>query len=99
MNNKDTNITKDHLLNQLKQEGFTNVYEWTDKPNSEYQEHSHKGKVSLYVIRGAVTFFGGINKTLNTGERFDVPIGVKHSAIVGPEGCDWVVGEMIKGDS
>jgi len=46
-----------------------------------------------------VTFSGETVATVIAGERFDVPIGTKHSAVVGPEGCDWVVGEEIEGDS
>jgi predicted nucleotidyltransferase len=84
---------------KLKEEGFSHVFDWHDEPNTEYPEHSHKGKVSFYVLKGSVTFSGEINITVNSGERFDVPVGVKHSAIVGPDGCDWVVGEEIEGDS
>ncbi len=84
---------------QLKSEGFTHVFEWHDEPNTSYSEHAHKGKVSFYIVRGSVKFSGGIDKTVKAGERFDVPPGVPHSAIVGPKGCDWVVGEEIEGDS
>jgi quercetin dioxygenase-like cupin family protein len=84
---------------QLKDEGFAHVYEWTDSPGTVYPEHAHKGKVSFYIVEGSVTFSGGINKTVSVGERFDVPIGVPHSAIVGQEGCVFVVGEEIEGDS
>lgn len=91
--------SKENLIEILKNEGFKHVFEWTDKPNTMYPEHSHKGKVSFYILRGSVTFSGGINKTINTGERFDVPVSVKHSGVVGPEGCDWIVGEEIEGDA
>lgn len=92
-------LAPDILKLRLKEEGFSHVFDWHDDPNTEYPEHSHKGKVSFYVLNGSVTFTGEINMTVNYGERFDVPIGVKHSAIVGPDGCDWVVGEEIEGDS
>ncbi len=84
---------------ELKEEGFAHIYDWSDKPNTEYPEHTHKGKVSFYITRGSVTFSGDIKTTVSAGERFDVPVGVKHSAIVSPEGCDWIVGEEIEGDS
>ncbi len=32
-------------------------------------------------------------------DRFDVPVGIPHTAKVGPEGCTFIVGEEIKGDS
>ena len=36
---------------------------------------------------------------LKKGDRFDVIPGKSHTAQVGPNGCRYVVGEMIKGDS
>ena len=89
----------DQLKQQLKGEGFISVYEWSDAPNTVYQEHQHKGKVSFFIVRGEVVFSGGIDKVVKSGERFDVPPGVKHSAVVGSEGCDYIVGEEIEGDS
>jgi quercetin dioxygenase-like cupin family protein len=92
-------MNTDELKKKLKDEGFGHVYEWHDEPNTKYEEHAHKGKVSIYVTRGSATFSGDFNVTVKAGERFDVPVGAKHSAVVGPEGCDWVVGEEIEGDS
>ncbi len=92
-------VWNEYLKKVLKTEGFSVVYEWTDAPNKIYENHKHQGKVSFYVLRGSVTFSGDINITVNSGERFDVPVGVVHSAVVGNEGCEWVVGEEIEGDS
>ncbi len=92
-------IVPDVLKKRFKNEGFAHVYEWHDEPNTEYPEHAHKGKVSFYVLQGSVIFSGKINQTVKAGERFDVPVGIKHSALVGPEGCDWIIGEEIEGDS
>jgi quercetin dioxygenase-like cupin family protein len=87
------------LKQQLTSEGFTHVYEWTDDPGTVYPEHAHRGKVSFFVTKGSVTFSGEINTTIRAGERFDVPVGIKHSAVVGPGGCSYLVGEEIEGDS
>lgn len=87
------------LIQRFTDEGFAHVFEWTDEPNTVYEEHEHKGRTAFYVLRGSVTFTSGFDKTFKAGERFDVPPGVKHTAIVGPEGCDWVVAEDIEGDS
>lgn len=87
------------LKEQLKSENFPIVYEWSDAPGTAYLEHSHRGRVVFYVTKGSLTFFGGIEKTLFKGDRIDVPIGVVHSALVGPEGCDYVVGQDIEGDA
>ncbi len=92
-------LAPDQLKARLKAEGFTHVFDWHDAPDTQYSEHSHKGKVSFYVTHESVTFSGRINTIIGSGERFDVPVGVKHSALVGSEGCDWIVGEEIEGDS
>ncbi len=87
------------LKQQLREEGFPHVFEWADAPNTKYEAHPHQGKVSFYLTRGEVEFFGGIRKVVKAGERFDVPPHVNHSAVVGPEGADWVVGEEVEGDT
>jgi len=85
----------------LESEGFVHVYEWRDEPNVEYSAHAHKGKVTLFVDSGDVTFHfsDGTKRTVSSGERFDVPVGLGHSAKVGSGGCNYIVGEMIEGDS
>lgn len=84
----------------LTEQGFAHVYEWTDKPDTKYSAHSHKGKVSFYVVKGNITMeFEGKTITLNPVDRIDVPVGVTHTAEVGSEGCTFMVGEEIEGDS
>ncbi len=92
-------MNTEELKSKLIAEGFANVYEWKDEPGTRYESHAHKGKVSMFIISGSVTFSGDFEKTLKMGDRFDVPPGTNHSAIVGPEGCGYVVGEEIEGDS
>lgn len=85
----------------LKSEGFVHIYEWHDEPGVKYEPHHHNGKVALFITKGDVTFHFSDNttKTVKARERFDVPIGLEHGAEVGVEGCDYIVGEMIEGDS
>ena len=86
------------MANNLQNEGFPIVYDWHDEAGIIYPLHKHQGKVAFYVVDGSVTFSGGINQTVSRGERIDVPPGVEHSAVVGSQGCDYVVGEEIEGD-
>jgi hypothetical protein len=87
------------LQEKLKQEGFPIVYEWHDKPGTVYENHAHQGKVSFYVIDGSVSMSFGIERVVSIGERFDVPVGIEHSAKVGENGCQYVVGQEIEGDA
>ncbi|HEY4504449.1 MAG TPA: hypothetical protein VJI73_01620 [Candidatus Paceibacterota bacterium] len=85
---------------KLKLEGFAHVYTWTDEPGVTYPAHAHKGKVSFFVSVGSITMKLDNNEVLvQTGERMDVPVGEIHTAVVGPDGCTFVVGEEIEGDS
>ena len=93
-------ISSQEKINLLKNEGFVHVYEWTDKPNTEYSEHSHKGKVSFYLTKGSILMnIDGALTMVRAGDRMDVPVGIPHTAKVGPDGCTFIVGEEIEGDS
>ncbi|HYF29216.1 MAG TPA: cupin domain-containing protein [Candidatus Paceibacterota bacterium] len=93
-------MNTEELKKKLTGEGFVHIYEWEDAPGTEYPAHAHQGAVSMYILAGGLTFsFLDAEITLTTGDRFDVPIGKEHTAKVGPEGCTFLVGEMIEGDS
>lgn len=84
----------------LQSKGLPFIYEWTDAAGVEYKEHQHKGKVSFFVMEGdLVMHFDGKEMHLKKGDIFDVPTGIKHTAKVGPNGCKFLVGEEIEGDS
>tara|TARA_B100000508_G_scaffold141060_1_gene145746 strand:- start:6385 stop:6669 length:285 start_codon:yes stop_codon:yes gene_type:complete len=90
----------ERYIQMFEKEGFASVYEWTDPAGTVYSEHAHKGKVSLYVTDGSITFdFEGEKKEVTAGQRLNVPPKALHSAIVGPEGWIVIVGEEIEGDS
>ncbi len=87
-------------IKKFEDEGFASVYEWQDPAGTVYEEHSHKGRVSLFVTDGSITFdFSGQKREIRAGERFDVPVSIPHSAGVGPQGWIVIVGEEIEGDS
>lgn len=94
-------ILIEDLKNVLQEkQGFLHVYDWYDKADTKHLPHSHKDKVTMYIVQGSVTFtFADEEIPLSFGACFDVPVGLEHTAKVGPEGCTYVVGEMIEGDS
>ncbi len=90
----------ERAISIFESEGFASVYEHQDPAGTIYPEHSHQGKVSLFVTDGSITFdFNGQKKEIIAPSRFDVPVGVPHSAVVGPQGWIVIVGEEIEGDS
>jgi quercetin dioxygenase-like cupin family protein len=80
----------------LEKEGWPEIYEWSDEPGTVYEEHAHAGPVVLFVTAGMVQLriHGKIHELL-PGDRFDIPPHTSHSAQVGSEGCQYVVGEVL----
>lgn len=84
----------------LEKEGFPHIYEWQDAPDTVYPEHVHQDKVAIFITEGSLELtIDGKTHSLRPGDRFDVPPKTSHSAVVGSQGCQYVVGEMIDGDS
>ena len=64
-------------------------YRWSNGPGDVYRPHSHPFHKVIYVVRGAITFGlpdEGQQLKLRAGDRLDLPAGVTHDAVVGPEG-------------
>ncbi len=94
-------MKKENIRQVLVNEGFKHIFEWEDAPNTTYEEHTHQDRVTMFILNGGVTFIfeNGEIKSLQTGDRYNVTPQRKHTAIVGPGGCSYMVGEMIEGDS
>lgn len=89
----------ERCIQTLEKEGFNYVYETQDAPGAIYEEHKHKGKVTVFVTEGSfdITVSDQV-KNLISGDRFNFTPSVPYSAIVGVNGCQLVIGEMIDGD-
>ena len=64
-------------------------YRWSNAPGDVYSSHTHSYSKVIYVISGSITFrlpHYGDELTLKPGDRLDLPAGVSHGAVVGPEG-------------
>lgn len=64
-------------------------YRWSNGPHDRYQAHTHGYHKVIYVVSGSITFglpHRGESVTLAAGDRFDLPAGVVHDAVVGPKG-------------
>jgi uncharacterized protein YjlB len=64
-------------------------YPWSNGPHDVYAAHSHGYDKVIYVVKGSITFGLpqlGKELTLNQGDRLDLPAGIVHEAVVGPQG-------------
>lgn len=82
------------LESGLHKEGFRHTYVWRDAPEAFYPDHTHNALTAHIVLDGQMTLtMNGKSETYHAGERCDVPTGVVHSALMGPDGCRYLIGE------
>ncbi|ADU96678.1 cupin domain-containing protein [Thermovibrio ammonificans] len=93
-----TGITdKEEVFRRLREEGYTNLYVWSDSPGTFYDWHTHPFNEVRWVLSGRITM--GTREgvvTLGPGDRLEVPAGTEHWAEVGPEGVTYVCGSKLE---
>jgi mannose-6-phosphate isomerase-like protein (cupin superfamily) len=87
-------MTENELVAQLQREGFSRTYIWEDVPNARYPDHKHRTETAHIILSGEMTLtMDGRSQTYHVGSRCNVPAGAVHSAIMGPLGCRYIIGE------
>lgn len=82
------------LESQLHAEGFGHTYVWEDAPGVFYSDHTHPTTTAHIIVSGEMKLtVNGESKTYYPGDRRDVPAGTIHSALMGPRGCRYLIGE------
>lgn len=77
------------VLQQLMLDEGLSPYKWANDPGDVYAAHTHSYFKVIYVVSGSITFgfpIDGAPITLRAGDRLDLPAGVPHNAVVGPDG-------------
>lgn len=78
--------TQEAILAQFAAEGLEPTW-WSNGPLDVYPPHEHSYHKVLYVLFGSITFdVDGLQVTLRTGDRLDLPPGIVHDAKVGEAG-------------
>ena len=87
-------MSEQALIAQLVNEGFSHTYVWQDVANARYPDHKHDVETAHIILSGEMTLtMHGVTKTYCPGERCDVPANAVHSALMGPKGCRYLIGE------
>jgi uncharacterized protein YjlB len=82
------------LRRSLQKEGLL-PYTWSNGPHESYTVHSHSYRKVLYCLRGSISFTmpdyraedgSALTIHLAPGDCLLLPRGVRHSALVGPDG-------------
>lgn len=84
----DAPPTEASLRQLLSEEGLY-PYRWSNGPGDVYSAHTHTFHKVIYVVSGSITF--GLpdeddQVELVAGDRLELPAGVRHDALVGPQG-------------
>ncbi|MCJ7535560.1 MAG: cupin domain-containing protein [Anaerolineales bacterium] len=86
--NGDSSPSEEDLRRLLGEQGLSG-YRWSNSPGDVYGAHSHPFQKIIYVLQGSITFIlpeQGEQVQLNSGDRLDLPEGMVHEAVVGPQG-------------
>ena len=87
-------MRESELIAQLQREGFAHTYVWEDTPNAHYPDHTHGKETAHIILNGEmIVRMNGTSTTFRNGDRCDVPANAIHSAIIGPKGCRYLIGE------
>ena len=87
-------MTQKECEDRLRRDGLTRICVWRDAPGATYPDHTHPGLTAHIILDGEMTLtMNGETRTYLAGERCDVPAGTIHSALVGPQGCRYIIGE------
>jgi quercetin dioxygenase-like cupin family protein len=76
-------------IRDIMQDEGLKPYRWSNGPGDVYSAHSHGYHKVIFVTDGSITFGlpdRGEEIELHVGDRLDLPSGVTHDAVVGPEG-------------
>ena len=79
------------------QDAGVQPHAWSNEAGDRYAAHQHATTKLLICAAGSITFMVGPDArpvTLEAGEGFVLPAGIRHEAVVGPHGCTCVEGHL-----
>lgn len=89
-------MNEGEIIKKLKKE-FKEVYIWEDKPNIIYKKHSHSYKTKLLIVNGNMIIKKeGKEIDIKSGDSIIINRNELHEAIIGSNGCKYIVAEKEK---
>lgn len=70
-------------------------YAWSNAPGDRYAAHEHPTTKLLVCAEGSITFLIGDEQApaeLRAGDGIVLRAGIRHAAVVGPDGCTCLEG-------
>lgn len=84
--------TLSHITRHMQKEGLR-PYQWDNAPNHRYAVRSHGYTKVVYVVEGTLEITlpdSNQRVRLRSGDRVEIPAGVRHGTIVGSTGATCV---------
>ena len=84
----ETPPTAEELRQELEEQEL-HVYQWSNDPGDRYAGHTHGYHKIVYVLSGSIKFDMATRHetlTVRTGDKLELPSGIRHSATVGQDG-------------
>ncbi|MCH7640784.1 cupin domain-containing protein [Patescibacteria group bacterium] len=89
------NLHEDEIAKKVKKEGFDPI-KISDPPGRIYSRHTHPETKLLAFLEGSMEVrVGDETFQCKAGDKVIVDGNVKHSAVVGPEGCTFFWSEKL----
>jgi quercetin dioxygenase-like cupin family protein len=83
------------VSDRLAREGFQS-FAWQDPPGASYTPHAHPHDESIWLLEGEISFgIAGDQYTLHAGDRLMLPADTVHTALAGPAGATYVIGQRL----
>jgi mannose-6-phosphate isomerase-like protein (cupin superfamily) len=89
---QETAVPQEQDLRRRMQIEGLSPYSWSNGPGDTYAVHCHGYEKVLYCVHGSIRFVlpdqpeASRNIDLSPGDCMILPAGVRHSALVGPQG-------------
>ena len=85
------------LKQELKKEGFREIYVWKDKANEIYKPHKHTWKSKVIILSGSMKLKVSKQwKNLTAGKGAYIKENQIHEGKVGSRGCKYLIGEKLR---
>lgn len=89
----DDDPIRSQLEESLLEDGF-DPFAWVDEPEKRYDSHAHDHDECIWILRGSMEFtVGGQTFSLAQGDRLMLPRGSLHEAVIGLDGCEYLIGQ------
>ncbi len=92
---QEQSLPQEQELRKRMQQAGLSPYAWSNDPGDYYAAHTHKYEKVLYCVRGSIRFIlhnyadeSGSDTCVDlaAGDCMYLPMGIQHSARVGPQG-------------